>query len=85
MSDLEKRLAAAEAVCVMFGWSPARSQTDREKAAYTLWRRWVEIVGSGSLSPERHPDLDEQALAREYDEHRANMLVALANVIEDVS
>jgi hypothetical protein len=42
-------------------------------------------VGSGSLSPERHPDLDEQALAREYDEHRANMLVALANVIEDVS
>jgi len=74
--QIEERLAAAEALCVAFAWSPARSSTDTEKAAHELWRRWSQISGD-SCNPQDHPELSPSviaALARRRDEIRAETL-----------
>lgn len=83
---LQERLKAAEDVCVMYAWSPVNAidGTDREKAAYELWRRWMDMPGT-SVLPEDHPDLTDQLvsdLARKRDEHRARILRKIAELTE---
>jgi hypothetical protein len=66
MTDQE-RLAAAEAVCVMYGWSaapPAQGGSDREIATLELWMRWAKVVGSEFLTPKAHPELNAAAVKR---------------------
>jgi hypothetical protein len=64
-SELERRLAAAEDVCLMYAWSaPSWREDDRTLALYQLWQRWVDISGD-DLDPHAHPELvgAESALA----------------------
>lgn len=59
---LEERLAAAEDVCALYGWSPARNDdTDREKATHELWRTWLGKVGSADR--EAFPHLTDERIA----------------------
>lgn len=72
---LEKRLAAAENVCLMYGWCPmlGRDATDREKAANVLWARWLNVVGRDILGPDAYPHLNDDAVAEmatEFDSRR---------------
>lgn len=68
---LKSRLAAAELVCVAYGISPARHDSDREKATYELWSDWQELAQADmtSLSDERIVEL-----ARRRDANRAEAL-----------
>jgi hypothetical protein len=78
--ELRTRLKAAEDLCVMYSWSAARHETDREKAAHELWSRWVEIVGPTFLLPGAHPDLSDEMvamLAAQRDETRARTLAKI--------
>lgn len=82
-AELERmtaRLKAAEDLCVMYSWSAAHAQTNREKAAHELWRRWYAIVGSDFLTADAHPDLSDamvDLLAAQRDETRARTLAAI--------
>lgn len=68
---LKARLAAAELVCVAYGISPARHDSDREKATHELWSDWQELAQADmtSLSDERITEL-----ARRRDAKRAEAL-----------
>lgn len=55
--SLEARLEAAEAVCLMYGWSAVTNQTPRQRVTQELWRRWVGLVDDDFLRPKAHPDL----------------------------
>jgi hypothetical protein len=55
--ELERRLAAAERFCVVFGWTAAARDSDRDRAAHELWADWVRVSGH-PLSPRANPDLD---------------------------
>lgn len=77
---LAERLKLADAVCLLFGWSPSRDHTEREKALTMLWRRWAAAAPPGLLDPAEHPELSDEAiaeLARQRDEIRARTLTAL--------
>lgn len=87
--QLRVRLKAAEDVCLMFGWSPARSgapdETDREKAAYVLWQRWYAIAGADA-DPKKHPDLSDKVvaeIARQRDAERAAIMTKLFEIVDD--
>jgi hypothetical protein len=55
--ELVRRLAAAERVCVMFGWAPAQDySSDRVAALTELWMQWARIPGV-DLSRTAHPEL----------------------------
>lgn len=58
-------LDAAEAVCLMFGWSGVNLDTDRGLATSELWHRWANTVPDGFTSPRTHPELvaSEEVLA----------------------
>lgn len=78
-TDIRARLEAAERVCVMFGWTAARMDSDRDKALHELWAEWVSISGV-STSPEDHPDLSDDRiaeLARRRDETRRRTLARI--------
>jgi hypothetical protein len=81
---IEKRLALAEDVCRMYGWSPAhspRDATDREKATYMLWVQWHEAAGPSATRPDRYPHLDDdavEALAAERDAVRSEAVRRIA-------
>jgi len=55
-----ERLAAAERVCVMFGWLGI-DDSERGKAAHELWCDWLEISGV-STDPADHPDLSDERI-----------------------
>lgn len=40
IDDLRRRLAAAERVCILFGKTAARGETDRDKALTQAWLEW---------------------------------------------
>jgi hypothetical protein len=61
-SDLQRRLEAAERVCVLYGWTGGGSGSDREKALHELWSDWVDVSGV-SLSQTDHPDLSDERIA----------------------
>ncbi len=78
ITRLRERLRAAEAVCVMYGISPARHETEREKAAYEVWLTWSELVGPDATTA--HPDLTDERiteLARQRDTKRAETLARI--------
>ena len=75
--EIKRRLAAAEDVCLMFGWTAARGYTDRDKAASELWMRWADLVGDGFTDPDGHEDLDEVALAAARDAKRDQTLARI--------
>jgi len=55
--ELEQRLAVAEDVCLMFGWSPIGDvSSDRNCAATELWQRWARLPGV-SIDRQDHPEL----------------------------
>jgi hypothetical protein len=54
-TELEQRLAAAEDVCLMVGWTPDTG-SDRSCAATELWMRWARLPGV-STHPRDHPEL----------------------------
>ena len=73
VEQLRERLALAEAVCLMFGWSPSDMHgSDRTKATTMLWRRWADHQDVNT-DPAAHPELSDaviERLARERDEIR---------------
>lgn len=80
VARLSARLEAAERVCVLFGWTGARHDTDRAKALHELWAEWAGIVGAGFAGPEAHPELSDERiaeLARQRDETRSRTLAAI--------
>lgn len=72
-NPLQARLEAAEAVCLMYGWSRTREfdGTDRQLATLQLWNRWVDLVGMDFLSPKQHPELNEDETKALADQRRA--------------
>lgn len=43
--QLEARLKVAEDVCVLFGWTGARGDSERERAVSQMWMTWASMVG----------------------------------------
>jgi hypothetical protein len=82
MSDdieaLKTRLAAAEQVCVLFGWSPStsgRNASDAENAATQAWMDWTRTYPDGmpeSQSPEWAQRIEDLA-ARRYSTREATL------------
>lgn len=62
---IEERLLLAERVCLMFGWTRAHDETDREKALHELWLEWLEAfrADGGNTFPPAHPDLSDARVA----------------------
>jgi hypothetical protein len=60
---LEERLAAAEQVCLMVGWTAAQSG-ERGKALHELWVAWVALyeAAGGTLEPRHHPELSDERI-----------------------
>jgi hypothetical protein len=63
LPELRRRLALAEAVCLMYGWSPCHDETERDKATHELWSRWANAVPKTFLDGRNHPELDDDAVA----------------------
>src|SRR4051812_7561447 len=57
--QLETRLAAAERVCIVYGAAPAHLRTDREKATFMLWQKWLEIIAD-------HPEIDQSDITDRF-------------------
>ena len=82
---LQERLRLAEHVCVMYAWSARITHTtDREKAAFELWKQWFAFVDDPEfVRPERHPDLSDEyvtELARKRDIDRQRTLDRIAEL-----
>lgn len=78
-ADERARLEAAERALVVYGWC-AIGTTERERAAFELWRRWSALVPAGFLDREAHPEIDERALATSLlaqDQHLARLMKLL--------
>jgi hypothetical protein len=76
MAAYRRRLDMAERVALMHGWSAHCHDTDREKAAYEVWRDWHDEYGKDAgrrLKPELTDEYIEQ-LARKRDATRAATL-----------
>ncbi len=58
---LRKRVAAAEDVACLVGWTAHREETVREKALYELWLRWVQLPEVSSNAAD-WPHLSDEAL-----------------------
>jgi hypothetical protein len=75
---LKERLAAAERICVLTGWTPCQD-TQRGKALHELWADWADAYGADAEA--RHGDelSDEYiaALARKRDETRRATLARI--------
>lgn len=78
--EIRERLEAAERVCVLFGWTSASHDSDRDKALHELWSEWVDLVGSAFTGPDAHPELSDEritALARRRDRIREQTLARI--------
>lgn len=76
---LLERLAAAERVCLMFGWTGSTGTSDHDKALHELWSDWVNLSGVSQL-PRDHPELGDDRiaeLARQRDEKRSRALARI--------
>lgn len=77
--ELEQRLATAEDVCLMHGWTAGTDwASDRSCAATELWMRWARLPGV-STDPQDHPELvgAEASLAAQ---RRATREAALSKI-----
>ena len=78
-AELRERLAAAERVCLMYGWTGSVDDSDRDKAAHELWLQWCETPAS-AWTLQTTPDLSDEyiaELARKRDATRAATLARL--------
>ena len=86
LTGLRQRLALAESVCVLYGWTGLRMDSDRDKALFELWSMWSKLPGT-DVSPEGNPELTDTLiadLARRRDETRARVLASLWQIpVED--
>lgn len=88
---LRERLEAAEAVCLMYGWSTGSEECDRDKALYMLWTRWLRLAEADDpeySTPKRHPELSDEIVARlaaERDEIRARTLAKIESLMGRVA
>lgn len=83
------RLAAAEAVCLLYGWSAStRREGFRERATYALWSKWLAFVGGNAFAfPKLHPHLDDDALkpiVQEDEELEAETLRRINEIVVEV-
>jgi hypothetical protein len=82
--ELIERLRAAEDVCLMYGWSATTyERTDRQIAAYELWRKWYALAADYA-EPKNHPHLRDRALRpmiREHRERRAQTQKAISRIV----
>lgn len=76
MENLKARLEAAERVCRFYGWAPARSDTDVDKATYMAWARWTALVPAVVLRPTAEDEGEIARLAVERDAVRERTLAA---------
>lgn len=60
------RLAAAEQVCVIFGWTGLADDSDESRAVSQAWHDWAATYGSISPTPEWRARI--KALARRREE-----------------
>jgi hypothetical protein len=51
IEELRARLAAAERVCVLFGWTCAAGNSDRDKAVTQAWQEWHHAYGHVAPQP----------------------------------
>lgn len=82
--ELQVRLADAENVCVLFGWTGAHMDSERDKALHQLWSEWAKRYGV-LLSPGAHPELSDAYIARlaaDRDRIRQLTLDKIRRVIE---
>jgi hypothetical protein len=70
--ELLRRLAAAEQVCVLYGWTGIRDDSDRTKATTQAWMQWQSQYGVGRPTPAWNARVAE--LAAERDRIRAHTL-----------
>lgn len=59
--QMAERLAVAEDVCRMFGWSAVRAESERDKATSQLWGAWSDLAGPDATDPGRYPHLNDEA------------------------
>lgn len=59
--ELEARLAIAEDLAALYAWSPARHETENEKAAYQMCAQLDELVGG--FRPVAFPHLTREVIA----------------------
>ena len=73
--QLRERLAVAETVCTIFGWTGTRTDGERDKAVSQAWQEWAIAYGS----PKPTPEWDERVteLAAKRDEIRNRTLAAI--------
>lgn len=53
LAELKRRCAAAESVCVLFGWTPSPSAGERGEALTQAWRQWTDLVEDSFTTPGR--------------------------------
>lgn len=73
---LRHRLAIAERVCVLYGWTGQRHETERDKALHEVWSFWHNLPDTDS-SPDGNPELTDELiseLAAQRDATRARTL-----------
>jgi hypothetical protein len=81
---LKARLTAAEAVALMFGWSPV-VDGDRYVACYEVWCVWAEIAGADFLAPRNHPELSRERIAELAAKRQAEYEAKLARLRGETS
>ncbi len=84
------RLMHAEHVCAMYGWCPARTETDREAATHELWAVWVDHVQSSTgnpdfPTPEDFRYLSDELIAELAARRRATRDATLARIEGDLT
>jgi hypothetical protein len=69
----EERLEAAEAVCLLYGWSGTTEfdGTDRQLATLQLWNQWSDLVGMKFINRKAHlPEFSDAQIKQLADKHR---------------
>jgi hypothetical protein len=75
LRQANERLAAAEQVCVIFGWTGLDDGSDESRAVAQAWHDWAGAYGS--ISPTREWRTKVKKLARRRDEIRSATLAKL--------
>lgn len=53
LAELKRRCAAAESVCILFGWAPALITGERGAALTQAWQQWAGTVEDSFTTPAR--------------------------------
>ncbi len=58
ITHLQERLAAAETVCVLYGWTGSPQANDNEKAALQAWMDWTRLAGRAERPKDWQPRIE---------------------------